>query len=1048
LNHDVRWTEQKLEQRLELIGPFAYGRKVELPSFRYRALTEAQPHPPTDNGDAGTIVPPNTYWGDWETSFVLRTSFEVPHDWDRAIPIALLLAIGDAGDFCHPEAMVYIDGKSCAACDRNHQEVTLPEWVRDGRPHELVLHGFTGLGANLRRGENGRQLFMRACHVVQIDRATRDFVATARVAHGVAATLDVNRPERAELLTLLDAAFKTLDTREPIEDRLHSTVAAAHALLKEGLGRIGGAEDVGIVAVGHAHIDVAWLWTLAQTRQKAGRTFRTVLELMKQFPEYRFTQSQPQLYDYVRNDYPELYAEIKERIAEGRWETIGGMWVEADCNLTGAESLARQFLIGRTFFRDEFGSSVDSPVLWLPDVFGYAWSLPQLIKQAGLEYFFTIKIGWNQYNRLPYDTFWWQGIDGTKVLTHFSATPGEVPGEVSTYNARVTPRQMLRTWTNFQQKGEHKELLMAFGYGDGGGGPTMEMLENIREMVDFPGAPAVRHGLAKDFFRDLEASAGGTLPTWNGELYLEYHRGTYTTQARNKRDNRRSEFGLHDAEFLAAAATVADPAYRYPHETLGKVWKLVCLNQFHDIIPGTSIAPVYADSAKQYEKIFALLGEVRNAALASLSARLGGDLLLINPTSFARADVVRSDAPLLPGTVLRTAGGQSLNVQRDGDGVLVQPPVLPPFSITVCKIFAAPDAPSDSGMRATPSLLENDFIRVELNAVGDIARIYDKRCNREVLAEGKIGNQFQVFEDRPLKWDAWDVDIFYDDKMWLSEPAESIEVVANGPLRIAIAIKRRIMDSAYVQTIALNRDSARIDFSTTIDWRERHMLLKVAFPVEILSPLATYEVQWGNVERPTHRNTSWDWARFETCAHKWVDLGEGDYGVSLLNDCKHGHDIRDSVIRLSLLRSPSHPDPTADLGEHTFAYSLLPHIGRWGRETIAAAYAINDPLIVHRAVAPGSPETVAAPESFATIDEENVVIETVKQAEDGNGFIVRMYECLRSRGKITLRTGFALKAASITNILEEEQETLAVDSDVVSLSIAPYQIVTVRLVPA
>ena len=349
---------------------------------------------------------------------------------------------------------------------------------------------------------------------------------------------------------------------------------------------------------------MAWLWTVDQIRRKAGRSFHTVLRLMEEFPDYHFTQSQPQLYDFVRQDYPELFAAIKERVAEGRWEPIGGMWVEADCNLTGAESLARQFLLGRTFFREHFGPGAESRVLWLPDVFGYAWALPQLIKQAGLEYFFTIKIGWSQYNRMPYDTFWWQGLDGTRVLTHFSTTPEEAGGYgASTYNSDATPAQVIGTWTNFQQKELHHNLLMAFGYGDGGGGPTREMLENIREMKAFPATPRLRQMDVGDLFPAIEAKAGRHLPTWNGELYLELHRGTYTTQSRNKRANRKSEFRLHDAEFLASLASVLDSHYEYPAATLRHAWELVCLNQFHDIIPGSSIGPVYVESQKQHAEV-------------------------------------------------------------------------------------------------------------------------------------------------------------------------------------------------------------------------------------------------------------------------------------------------------------------------------------------------------------------------------------------------------------------------------------------------------------
>ncbi len=1091
MTHTIRWTAQKIAQRLSLIEPLVYRRRQPLPPFRYMALAGPMEAPPValdvDDSD-WPVIEPHSYWGTWTTDFVLRGGFQVPADWDPGAPAALYLPLGESGDFSHPEALAYIDGVPYAACDRHHQEILLPARWCDGRSHRLALHGWTGQGDNMKPGEPGTRLLMRPCAVVLIDQPTRDFIAAARVALGVANRLDANQPAQGHLLNALDAAFKTLDTREPFGEAFYASVPAAHAVLRAGIEKAGPLLEVDVVATGHAHIDVAWLWTLGQTRRKAGRTFHTVLRLMEQFPDFHFTQSQPQLYDYIRRDYPGLLEAIRERVAEGRWEPVGGMWVEADCNLSGPESLARQFLLGRTFFREHFGPGADSPVLWLPDVFGYAWNLPQLIKQAGLDYFFTIKIGWNQYNRLPYDSFWWQGLDGTRVLTHFSTTPDPDGYGGSTYNARATPDQVIGTWTNFQQKELQHELLMGFGYGDGGGGPTREMLENIREMTAFPATPRVRQGAVIDFFRRLEAVSGDRLPVWNGELYLELHRGTYTTQSRNKRANRQSEFLLHDAEFLATLAGLLDPAYDYPAPTLRKAWELVCLNQFHDIIPGSSVHPVYVESQAHYAEIRAMGQAVRDEALRVIAGNLGGDLLVVNPTGFTRSDLAFWPGELPPGRSLRRGDGAPVAAQATVDGVWLAAGPLPPFSVT--PLFLIEDEgpkTNDEGTSAvrpsspvparvlivTPVLLENNYLRVELNAAGDITRIYDKARQREVLPPDAIANQFQAFEDRPMKWDAWDVDIFYDDKMWTSDPAESVQVIEAGPLRAALEIRRRILNSDYVQRISLAYDNPRLDFNTTINWRERHILLKVAFPVEVLSPVATYEIQWGNVQRPTHRNTSWDWARFETCAQKWVDLSEGNYGVSLLNDCKYGHDIRDNVMRLSLLRSPTLPDPEADQGEHRFAYSLLPHAGAWNETTIAAAYALNDPLLIAEGGAeeqtkmlrmnritnknPVYPVHPCEEEgrnpssnlySLISTTPPNIVVETIKQAEDGNGVIVRLYESQRGRGQVTLTAGFPLAGAWRTNLLEENQNELAPGGNRVTLFVKPYEIVTLRLVPA
>ena len=1030
MRHQIRWTSKKIHQRLVLVQNFVYRQRQFLAPFRYKKLDTPLSPPPinldVDDGDWDVILP-NEYWGLPHVNFTLRTRFNIPDVWLATAPIALYLPLGISGDFSHPEALAYIDGEPYASADRHHQEIILPEKLRDGKTHTLALHGWTGIGGST-IGDATKKLQMKTCEVVQIDQATRNFIALARIALGIADHLDENDPARHHLYTALDDAFKKLDLRLPVGDLFYESISPAHKTLKEGIALAGTPLSVDITAVGHAHLDVAWLWTLDQTRRKTERTFHNVIRLMEEFSDFHFTQSQPYLYEVIREDHPKLFSEIQKRVIEKKWEPIGGMWVEADCNISGAESLARQFLLGRNYFRKHFGEDAESPVLWLPDVFGYAWNLPQLIKEAGLEYFFTIKIGWSQYNRFPYDSFWWQGLDGTRILTHFSTTKKTESFFAATYNSDATPDQTLGTWTNFQQKdygasGITPPLLMSYGWGDGGGGPTREMIENIREMGEFPSTPHIHTGRVDEFFHKLENDVGDNLPVWNGELYLEYHRGTYTTQARNKRANRKSEFLLHDAEFLAAYANQLDADYEYPYEEFTEAWKIIALNQFHDIIPGSSIKAVYEESLQQYEQLRQNVTKIRKQALAMIAAKLGASQLLVNPTSFARNEIIAVD------------------------GEITDTGKLQPYSVKTFNIKPANLKPSPFNIK--PELLENNFLRVELNADGDITRIYDKVAEREVLDEGAVANQIQAFEDIPINWDAWDIEIFYDDKMWLAEAATSVSIVESNALRATLEIKRRILNSDYVQRISLRHNSPRLDFETTIQWRERKILLKVAFPVDILSPTATYEIQWGNVERPTHRNTSWDWARFETAAQKWVDLSEGDYGVSLLNDCKYGHDIRDNIMRLTLLRGTTAPDPDADLGEHQFSYSLYPHSGSWDERTIAEAYALNDPIIVYQADVDLTEASSLAreAESFIQVDQPNIVIETVKKAEDGQGFIIRLYESQRKRGAFTLTTNFPLAEAWRANILEENLEELKVETRRVSYAIKPYQILTLRLIP-
>jgi alpha-mannosidase len=593
LLHKIRWTPQKIAQRIRLIEPWVYKRQQPLPAFRYRTLADPLENPPVgadvDDSD-WEVINPGSYWGRWMTDFVLRTRFQIPADWATGGPAALYLPLGEAGDFSHPETLAYIDGQAYASADRHHREILLPARYHDGQVHWLALHGWTGLGGSEAADPNTR-LYMQQCAVVQIDEPTRELVAAARIALDVASQLDDNDPAKGRLYNALDEAFWVLDTRDPLgTPTFYESVPVALVSLRQGLEAAGPPLDVDIIGVGHAHIDVAWLWTLRETVRKCGRTFSNVLRLMEQFPDYKFSQSQAQLYRYTEQHYPDLFEQIKQRIQEGRWEPMGGTWVEPDCNAIGAESLARQFLLGRTYFREHFGD-VDTPVLWLPDTFGYSWALPQLIRQAGMKYFVTHKMSWNQYNQMPHQILWWQGLDGTRILTYFLTTPSGLENLPfsTTYNGLVSAAEILGTWNNFHQKETYNELMAAYGYGDGGGGPTREMLENIEHLANHPGAPRVRTGTVREFMERIETELADRLPVWNGEFSLEYHRGTYTGQGRNKRNNRKSEFLLHDAEFLAAWAALLT-GNAYPQEAVSKAWELICLNQFHDILPGSSRA--------------------------------------------------------------------------------------------------------------------------------------------------------------------------------------------------------------------------------------------------------------------------------------------------------------------------------------------------------------------------------------------------------------------------------------------------------------------------
>jgi alpha-mannosidase len=1050
MKHKDRWTPQKIAARINLIKQLDYHQRYPIPPFKYTELDSPDDAPPVDPtlDDSGwETIEYNTYWGKWITNFALRTTFEVPADWDASIPVALYLPLGEAGDFSHPESLAYIDGVPYASADRHHHEILIPDRYRDGKPHQLTLHGWTGLGG---WGNDNAytQLFMKPCSVVQIDTATREFIAIARNALDVTKELDNNNPVKGLLFNALDEAFRVLDTRDPLgTPAFYESVAPALAALKDGIASAGEPMDVDIIGVGHAHIDVAWLWTLGQTRRKVGRTFSNVLRLMEQYPDYHFTQSQPQLYKYTEQNYPEIFEGIKERVKEGRWELIGGTWVEPDCNAIGTESLARQFLLGRGYFRKHFGD-VDTPVLWLPDTFGYSWALPQLIKQAGMKYFITHKMSWNQYNHMPDQILWWQGIDGTKVLTHFLTTVGDYADELlpygTTYNGLVNAPEVFSTWNNFRQKELHNELITAYGYGDGGGGPTREMLENMEQFKNHPGTPRVRPGTVREFMDKLDEEHGDDLPIWNGEFYLEYHRGTLTSQARNKWNNRKSEFLLHDAEFVAGyAALVA--GFAYPHDTLNEAWELVCLNQFHDILPGSSITPVYEDSDIDYAKIRALGESVRDDAIAALATVAPSDaaVIAINPTSFG-GNRIGFLADAVDGLTVAGSDATVLTQSVDG-GTLVALQDLAPFSIT--NLVAGDATQASTGLSITEAdgniIMQNDLIRVTINADGEISSLYDREADREIVADGETVNQILAFEDRPMAFDAWDIDIYFEDRTEHVRDIQSLSIIEDGAVRVGIEVQRNYRSSTLTQRMYLSYNSKRIDFDTEINWSEHHIFLKAGFPVDILSTTATYEIQWGNVERPTHRNTSWDWAKFETAAQKWGDISEGNYGVAILNDSKYGYETKHNEIRLSLLKSATDPDPQADQGRHVMTYSLLPHIGDWRGEVIPAAYDLNDPIIL-RSIAGGTGANNMA--SLISVNRDNVTIETVKQAEDGNGLIVRLYENHQYRSNVTLQTGFDLAEAYHCNLLEENEAPLNVNGNTVTLPIRPYQIATLRLI--
>ncbi|HEX2181978.1 MAG TPA: alpha-mannosidase [Rubrobacteraceae bacterium] len=828
----------------------------------------------------------------------------------------------------------------------------------------------------------------------------------------------------------------------PPPEEAREAVREARRVVASRLGRI--REEyppVGRLALtGHAHLDLAWLWPVAETRRKARRTFASVLGLMERYEDFNFNQSSAQLYQWIEDDDPGLFERVRERVAEGRWEPVGGSWVEPDCQLPGGEAFARQLFYGQRYFEERFGRRCAAA--WFPDTFGYSPGLPQLLRGVGLSGFFTYKLNWNETNDFPHDLFVWEGIDGSRVVAHTFENPG------TDYNGDVIPRDLYGTWRNFKGKRYHGESLFSFGWGDGGGGPSERMLENYARLRNFPAMPRLRMARVDDFFAALPEDG---LPRWVGELYLELHRGTLTTQAKVKKLNREAEHRLLEAEAFATLA--AHRGAGYPSEKLERLWKTLLLNQFHDILPGSSISEVYEDTHRELGETVAAAGDLRDLALKELAgergeAGLAESVLVANAALHPRP--LTAILPVDDGLTVAGANGEPLPAQRTAEGLLVHASdrTVPGLGWTPLALLedtphvAAPEA---SGIRVGGSggitSIENELLRVEIGADGSLDGVYDREAGREVL-DGR-GNLLLAYADKPANWDAWDVQEGYEAEGEEVPGAESVEVVEAGPLRAAVRVERRFRGSRISQTYKLLSGSRRLDIETRVQWRERQVLLRALFPLNVRSHEATFETMYGVVRRPTHRNTSWDAARFEVSAHRFADLSEPGYGVALLNDGKYGHSARDNVLGISLLRGPLYPDPLADEGEHRFTYSLFPHPGDWTEAGVTLeAFSLNSPLL---AMAGGG-----GPVEYGLVAAGGLelALGALKRAEGGRGVILRLYEPHGKRGHATLRFAFDVERIQRVNLLEEpEGEVEKTRDNEIRLDVRPFEVLTLRLEP-
>ncbi|MEV6591126.1 alpha-mannosidase [Streptomyces acidicola] len=1010
--HDER---RRIEERVERvhtqrIKPAIYAASVPFEVEAWHAPGEPVPF---DEAAAAPYEPfaMNTPWGPpWGTTW-FRMRGQVPAEW-AGRRVEAVIDLGFVGDWPgnQAEALVHLtDGTPLKAVNPLNQYVPIANPATGGETVDYLVEAAsnpdilagdfaapTPLGDVLTAGDKPLYTFQRA-DIAVLDENVWHLDLDLQVLSELMVHLEAHDPRRHEIMHTLDRAMDALDL-----DDIPGSAAAVREVLAPALAKPAHASAHTVSGVGHAHIDSAWLWPIRETKRKTSRTFSNVTSLADEYEDFIFACSQAQQYEWVRDNYPHVWERIKKSVEKGQWAPVGGMWVEADGNLPGGEALARQLIHGKRFFIEHFG--VETKGVWLPDSFGYTAAYPQLAKLAGNEWFLTQKISWNQTNKFPHHTFWWEGIDGTRIFTHFPP--------VDTYNARFSGEEMDRAVRNYREKGGGTRSLAPFGWGDGGGGPTREIMERARRLADLEGSPKVVVEHPDEFFakaRDEYPDA----PVWAGELYLELHRATYTSQARTKQGNRRSEHILREAELWATTAALHAPGYSYPYDKLDRLWKTVLLHQFHDILPGSSIAWVHREAEAEYARVAKEVEALTAEAIAALGA---GDARVFNTSPLERSEVVRTADGSLVHTVVPANGSAPLGAGEGTDPVTV-----------------------------TGRVLYNGLVRVEIAEDGTLASVRDLRAGgREVLADN--GNLLRLHTDLPNYWDAWDVDKHYKNRYTDLLDADSVTVVEEDPLRGAIRVERSFgKGSKITQTISLRAGSPRIDFETDIDWHEAEKFLKAGFPVDIRAPHSSAEIQFGHIQRPTHTNTSWEAARFEVSGHRWVHIAEPGYGVAVINDSTYGHDVSRTVredggttttVRLSLVRAPRVPDPEADQGRHRFTYSLLP--GASVEDAVAEGYALNLPLRI--ASAAGTAEPVVS------VDGAGVTVEAVKLADDSSGdVVVRLYESRGGRAEGVLRTGFPLAGAQITDLLERPLEAAATEGSTVPVALRPFEVKTLRL---
>lgn len=942
-----------------------------------------------------------------------------------------------------PQALIYVNGQIVSGMDVNHRFIELTNCAQPGAKYTIAISAFTD--RFFYRGQVEMNMAIRA-----LNSYAKELYYDVKVPFDVTEYLDKNDMRRIDILQHLNTALSLVDFRLPSGDAFDATLKEALAYMKtEFYEKYCGTEDCTVTCVGHTHIDTAWLWTLDHTRQKVVRTFSTVLDLLDRYKDMTFMSSQPQLYQFLKENYPEVYQRVAEKVKEGRWEAEGGMWVEADTNIPNGESLVRQIMYGKRFFRDEFG--VDNRILWLPDVFGYSACLPQILKKSGIDYFMTTKISWNEYNKFPYDTFRWRGLDGSEVLAHFICSQHMGVSEkenLTTYNGFLDAPHVMGAWRRYQQKHLNRDVLLSYGFGDGGGGPNAEMVEQARRLsCGIPGSPRVKMGSARAYFEQLEkdVSVNKRLPVWSGELYFEYHRGTYTSVAKIKKNVRKSEILLQDTEFFSVLRDELCGGQQYPKAELSHAWHTLLLNEFHDIVPGSSIKEVYEDSDRQFAEIRQVGEEKLQTALAAISGQIPLQepaIVVFNASSQERSDVAEWQTDWDTFEILD--GERSLPWQRTTDGtVIFFAPHVPAKGYRTFTVRQTATAPVFPTVAADTSGAENIYFRLKFDQNGNITSLFDKKMNREMAVEDSPMNRLVAMEDVPPVDDAWNINAYINEKTWTVDALAGCSVVETGPVRSVIRLERSFMNSTICQDIVVYADLPRIDVKNRIDWKEKNILLKADFPFSANAVHAAFDVQFGNLERSTTNNTSWDFAQFEVCAHRWADLSEEGFGLSILNDCKYGYDVKDNHVRLTLLKSAVYPNPEADKELHTFTYSIYPHENGWKQaQTEEMAESLNRPLYTRPEEAHEG--TLEDRFSLVSCGEKNVRVEAIKLAEDSDEIVIRLNEFHNKTTRVKLVFATPPKSLCQCDLMEENEIPLSYEGYTAQWEIKPFEICTLK----